>query len=88
MKITTMLHIYEEAARCLLCEEAPCTRACAHGDPARAIRAIRFDNARNIGRWVADCSPEDLRNASKLASITIVLSVLRNFCRQRNYRRR
>ncbi len=49
MKITTMLHIYEEAARCLLCEEAPCTRACAHGDPARAIRAIRFDNARNIG---------------------------------------
>ena len=65
MKITTMLHIYEEAARCLLCEEAPCTRACAHGDPARAIRAIRFDNARNIGRWVADCSPEDLRNAEQ-----------------------
>jgi len=33
------LNIYEEASRCLLCEDAPCTRACGKGDPARAIRA-------------------------------------------------
>ena len=37
------LNIYEEASRCLLCQDAPCTKACTTGDPARAIRAIRFD---------------------------------------------
>ena len=42
-----MIHIYEEAARCLLCEDAPCTKACKTGDVARAIRAIRFDNEGN-----------------------------------------
>lgn len=31
---------YEEANRCLLCQDAPCTKACKSGDPARAIRAI------------------------------------------------
>lgn len=35
------VNIYEEASRCLLCQDAPCTKACQHGDPARAIRAIR-----------------------------------------------
>jgi len=55
-----MLHIKEEAARCLLCEDAPCTKACIKGDPARAIRAIRFDNIKNAGRWIADCSDTDL----------------------------
>ena len=39
-----MLHIEEEAARCLLCADAPCSKACKTGDPARAIRAIRFGN--------------------------------------------
>ena len=48
-----MMHIYEEASRCLLCENAPCTKACINGDPARAIRAIRFDNAGNALKWVA-----------------------------------
>ena len=38
------INIYEEANRCLLCQDAPCTKACKNGDPARAIRAIRFDN--------------------------------------------
>ena len=38
------MHIQEEAARCLFCQDAPCTKACAKGDPARAVRAIRFDN--------------------------------------------
>ena len=54
------LSIREEAARCLLCEEAPCTRACGNGDPARAIRAIRFDNAKNIGKWINSCTDADL----------------------------
>ena len=34
-----MMHINEEAARCLLCENAPCGEKV-----ARAIRALRFDN--------------------------------------------
>ena len=34
-----MIHINEEAARCLLCENAPCGEK-----TARAIRALRFDN--------------------------------------------
>ncbi|MBQ6190767.1 MAG: NAD-dependent dihydropyrimidine dehydrogenase subunit PreA [Bacteroidaceae bacterium] len=60
-----MLHINEEAARCLLCEDAPCTKACINGDPARAIRAIRFDNIKNAGRWIADCKEADLERAEQ-----------------------
>jgi dihydropyrimidine dehydrogenase (NAD+) subunit PreA len=60
-----MLHIHEEAARCLLCEDAPCTKACITGDPARAIRAIRFDNIKNAGRWVAQCTDADFERAEQ-----------------------
>ena len=60
-----MLHINEEAARCLLCHDAPCTKACKQGDPARAIRAIRFDNASNACRWVKGCLSDDLERAEK-----------------------
>ena len=49
-----MIRIQEEASRCLLCIDAPCTAACPNGlDPARALRAIRFDNAPEAGRWLA-----------------------------------
>jgi dihydropyrimidine dehydrogenase (NAD+) subunit PreA len=60
-----MMHIQEEAARCLLCMDAPCTKACETGDPARAIRAIRFDNQKNAWRWIADCSDADLERAEQ-----------------------
>ena len=60
-----MMHIYEEASRCLLCDNAPCTKACSNGDPARAIRAIRFDNAGSALRWVARCSDADLERAEQ-----------------------
>ncbi len=59
------MHIQEEAARCLLCMDAPCTKACETGDPARAIRAIRFDNQKNAWRWIADCSDADLERAEQ-----------------------
>ncbi len=59
------LNIREEAARCLLCEDAPCTKACGKGDVARAIRAIRFDNAKNVWRWTADCTDADLERAEQ-----------------------
>ena len=59
------MNIYEEASRCLLCEDAPCSRACATGDPARAIRAIRFDNHKPALRWVKDCTDADLERAEQ-----------------------
>ena len=59
------VNVYEEASRCLLCEDAPCTKACRHGDPARAIRAVRFDNHKPALRWVKDCTDEDLERAEQ-----------------------
>ena len=59
------LNIKEEAAKCLLCNDAPCTKACGNGDPARAIRAIRFDNISIAKQWVEDCSKEDLVRAEE-----------------------
>lgn len=59
------LHIDEESARCLLCEDAPCTKACDKGDPARAIRAIRFDNAKNARKWLDGCTDADLERAEQ-----------------------
>ena len=59
------LNIYEEASRCLLCEDAPCTKAYTTGDPARAVRAIRFGNGKLASRWVAECTDEDLEAAEK-----------------------
>lgn len=40
------LFLREESARCLLCQDAECTKACVKGcNPSRAVRAVRFDNA-------------------------------------------
>ena len=58
-----MIHIQEEAARCLLCGDAPCSKACGGGDPARAIRSVRFDNIDTALSWVKDCSEKDLEAA-------------------------
>ena len=60
-----MLHPNEEAARCLLCANAPCTQVCKNGDPARAIRSIRFGNEKIAGRWVAQCTDDELEAAEK-----------------------
>ena len=59
------VNIYEEANRCLLCEDAPCTKASKRGDPARAIRAVRFDNHKLAMRWVRDCTDDDLERAEQ-----------------------
>ena len=59
------VNIYEEANRCLLCQDAPCTKACKTGDPARAIRAIRFDNHKPALQWVKDCTDTDLERAEE-----------------------
>ena len=59
------MNLQEESARCLLCQDAPCTKACANGDPARAVRAIRFDNLKIAARWLEGCTQEDLAAAEK-----------------------
>ena len=55
------MKIQEEAARCLLCIDAPCSKACAKGlDPARGLRAVRFDNETEAGKWLtSDCASCD-----------------------------
>ena len=58
-----MIHIHEEAAHCLLCEDAPCTKACETGDVARAIRSIRFGNDKYALRFVANPTDADLQRA-------------------------
>ena len=48
-----MFRIKEEAARCLLCAEAACTKACSKGyDPARAVRAVRFENEKCAAEYI------------------------------------
>lgn len=59
------LHLKQEAVRCLLCENAPCTAASRHGDPARAVRAVRFNNIDLGARLFAACNDEDLEAAEK-----------------------
>ncbi len=48
-----MAWLEEQAARCLLCVNAPCTAACPHAlDPARMVRAVRFENAPLAGGFI------------------------------------
>ena len=61
------IHVREEAVRCLLCADAPCSKACGNGDPARMIRAVRFGNESIARRWVAGCSESELEAAEKEA---------------------
>ena len=60
-----MMHIREEASRCLFCADAPCSKACKNGDPARMVRAVRFGNAALARQWVKDCTEAELEAAEK-----------------------
>lgn len=45
--------VMEEAARCLLCEDAPCSHDCPAGtDPGKFIRSIRFKNFKGAARTI------------------------------------
>ena len=59
------MKLREEVGRCLLCMDAPCSKSCKNGDPARAIRAIRFGNEKLAGQWLAGCSDADLLAAEE-----------------------
>ncbi len=60
-----MIDIREEAGRCLLCENAPCSAVCRKGDPARGVRAIRFDNPALAGAWFSPCTQDELAAAEQ-----------------------
>jgi len=48
----------EEAARCLLCFDAPCSQACPAGtDPGRFIRKLRFRNVTGAIRTIKENNP-------------------------------
>ena len=40
--------------RCMLCHDAPCSKACGKLDPARALRAIWFDNEKMAAAMLPD----------------------------------
>ena len=45
----------EEAARCLLCHDAPCSQGCPAGtDPGKFIRSIRFRNVRGAAETIRE----------------------------------
>lgn len=51
----TPLQAIEEASRCLLCYDAPCSNSCpAKTDPARFIRALRFRNIKGAAEVIRE----------------------------------
>ena len=54
----TLQQAIEEAQRCLLCHDAPCSQGCPGGtDPAKFIRQIRFYNFKGAARTVIGNNP-------------------------------
>jgi dihydropyrimidine dehydrogenase (NAD+) subunit PreT len=48
----------EEAARCLLCHDAPCSEGCPAGtDPGKFIRSIRFRNPKGAAETIRENNP-------------------------------
>ncbi len=54
-------NVTEEASRCLLCVDAPCTQAAPKGsDPARFVRAVRFNNDKVGLQAILNCDDSTL----------------------------
>ncbi len=54
----TPITLMEEASRCLLCLDAPCSKACPAGtDPAKFIRSVRFKNVKGAAVTVRINNP-------------------------------
>lgn len=74
-----MKEINISAGLCLLCGDAPCTGSCAKGlDPARGLRAIRFDNESAAGLYFnreacAGC-PAPCETACVLSDKSVLIS--------------
>ena len=46
-----------DAANCILCKDAPCSKACGRIDPAGIIRSIRFKNGKTAAAVTGETSP-------------------------------
>lgn len=69
----SMLTIMEEAERCLLCLDAPCSKACpADTDPAAFIRSVRFRNFKGAA--------ETIRENNALGSICAMVCPTEKYC--------
>lgn len=57
IKPFTPLLAIEEASRCLLCHDAPCSKACPAGtNPAKFIRSIRFKNIKGAVETIREAN--------------------------------
>lgn len=71
----TMLTIMEEAGRCLLCYDAPCSAACPAGtDPSRFIRSVRFRNLKGAA--------ETIRENNALGAVCARVCPTERYCEQ------
>lgn len=61
--MNTSIFISEESARCMLCQNAPCSKACVSGRPDRFIRSLRFYNISQSLKWIEGCSSNDIAAA-------------------------
>jgi Pyridine nucleotide-disulphide oxidoreductase. len=65
----------EEASRCLLCEDAPCSKGCPAGtDPGKFIRSIRFNNINGAA--------ETIRNNNILGAVCALVCPQERLCQQ------
>jgi dihydropyrimidine dehydrogenase (NAD+) subunit PreT len=72
-KILTPILAIEEAARCLLCHDAPCSKACPAGtDPGKFIRSLRFRNLRG--------AVETIRVNNPLGGVCARVCPYNNYC--------
>lgn len=67
------LEALEEVSRCLLCEDAPCSKGCpAATDPAKFIRSMRFKNLKG--------AVETIRENNPLASVCARVCPTEKYC--------
>lgn len=71
----TMDTVMEEAQRCLLCLDAPCSAECPAGtDPAKFIRSVRFRNLKGAA--------ETIRENNALGGICARVCPTERYCQQ------
>lgn len=71
----TMDTVMEEAQRCLLCLDAPCSAACPAGtDPARFIRSVRFRNLKGAA--------ETIRENNAIGGVCARVCPTKRYCQQ------
>ena len=71
----TMSTVMEEAQRCLLCHDAPCSNACPAGtDPAKFIRSVRFRNFKGAA--------ETIRSNNALGAACARICPTERYCEQ------